>query len=172
MDELEIIFFAANCNLVNRSMIFSFFSKIPRGFWKISFCMIFYTGMLTKNHSGSLLTFFSIENLSLNCVCKVLLLLFTLIKRYVSQDIRTLLSFVYCWALNFWLVARQEACYTIEPKRWLVSTISWFLLFNWEYFLATYSSVIVTRLACKKLIGFDVLLNGIFTLCYTNLIYL
>ena len=65
----KTIYFAANGNFgIKLGFFFSFFSKIPRGIWKISFYMMFYKGILSKNHCEGLLNFFSIGNPSLNCV--------------------------------------------------------------------------------------------------------
>ena len=64
--ECEMVFQSANTNLGTRIGIFCFFSKIPCGIWKISFYMFFYACILSRNHTKSLLNFFSIQNLTLN----------------------------------------------------------------------------------------------------------
>ena len=64
----EMIFYFERAILFIRFRVFVIFSKIPRGIWKISFYMLFYTYKLCKNGSRSLLNFFSIGNLTLNCV--------------------------------------------------------------------------------------------------------
>ena len=51
-----------------RFRVFVIFSKIPRGIWKISFYMLSYICILSKNHSRSLLNFFLIGTPTLNRV--------------------------------------------------------------------------------------------------------
>ena len=55
-------------SLIEKISIFSFFSKISRGIWKLSFYMNFYTYVECKTHIRSLLTFSSIQYPSLNRV--------------------------------------------------------------------------------------------------------
>ena len=64
----EMIFHFEKAILFIRFRVFVIFSKIPRGIWKISFSMLSYICILSKNHSRSLLNFFLIGTPTLNCV--------------------------------------------------------------------------------------------------------
>ena len=67
----EMIFHFEKAILFIRFRVFVIFSKIPRGIWKISFYMLSYICILSKNHSRSLLNFFLIGTPTLNHVdCK------------------------------------------------------------------------------------------------------
>ena len=65
----EMIFHFEKAILFIRFRVFVIFSKIPRGIWKISFYMLSYICILSKNHSRSLLNFFLIGTPTLNRVC-------------------------------------------------------------------------------------------------------
>ena len=69
----EMIFHFEKAILFIRFRVFVIFSKIPRGIWKISFYMLSYICILSKNHSRSLLNFFLIGTPTLNCVKMILL---------------------------------------------------------------------------------------------------
>ena len=70
----EMIFHFEKAILFIRFRVFVIFSKIPRGIWKISFYMLSYICILSKNHSRSLLNFFLIGTPTLNRVpCKDIL---------------------------------------------------------------------------------------------------
>ena len=64
----EMIFHFEKAILFIRFRVFVIFSKIPRGIWKISFYMLSYICILSKNHSRSLLNFFLIGTPTLNRV--------------------------------------------------------------------------------------------------------
>ena len=66
----EMIFHFEKAILFIRFRVFVIFSKIPRGIWKISFYMLSYICILSKNHSRSLLNFFLIGTPTLNHVLK------------------------------------------------------------------------------------------------------
>ena len=64
----EMIFHFEKTILFIRFRVFVIFSKIPRGIWKISFYMLSYICILSKNYSNSLLNFFLIGTPTLNHV--------------------------------------------------------------------------------------------------------
>ena len=68
----EMIFHFEKAILFIRFRVFVIFSKIPRGIWKISFYMLSYICILSKNHSRSLLSFFLIGTPTLSHVSFVL----------------------------------------------------------------------------------------------------
>ena len=70
LNEWKMVFQYAYPNLGTRFSIFSFFSKIPHGIWKIYFDMFSYISKLSRNHSRSMLNFFPVWTPTLNCVIR------------------------------------------------------------------------------------------------------
>ena len=95
-----------------RFRVFVIFSKIPRGIWKISFYMLSYICILSKNHSRSLLSFFLIGTPTFNHVVS---------SCSFGHERFPFGPFVYCWPFlgNSCFIALSES-FSMTLKVWSV----------------------------------------------------